>query len=123
MASTSTLFGAAGEHLVISELLRRDYIAALAPQGDCLAANSRNAPKRRIWRPFPSDAHREPLEEGLSLLQRPTVASDEKTRQASFGGPQASCPKVVCGRLLHRSAAFALLPFVCCAAFELDSSR
>lgn len=33
MASQSTLLGAAGEHFVMSELLRRGYIAALAPQG------------------------------------------------------------------------------------------
>ena len=33
MASQSTLLGAAGEHYVMSELLRRGYIAALAPQG------------------------------------------------------------------------------------------
>jgi hypothetical protein len=33
MASQSTLLGAAGEHHVMSELLRRGYIAALAPQG------------------------------------------------------------------------------------------
>lgn len=33
MASQSTLLGAAGEYHVMSELLRRGYIAALAPQG------------------------------------------------------------------------------------------
>lgn len=33
MASVSTLLGAAGEHYVMAELLRRGYIAALAPQG------------------------------------------------------------------------------------------
>jgi hypothetical protein len=33
MASQSTLLGAAGEHFVMSEMLRRGYIAALAPQG------------------------------------------------------------------------------------------
>lgn len=33
MASKSTLLGAAGEHYVMCELLRRGYIAALAPQG------------------------------------------------------------------------------------------
>lgn len=33
MASKSTLLGAAGEHHVMSQLLRRGYIAALAPQG------------------------------------------------------------------------------------------
>jgi hypothetical protein len=33
MASASTLLGAAGEHHVMTELLRRGYIAALAPQG------------------------------------------------------------------------------------------
>lgn len=33
MASDSTLLGAAGEYYVMSELLRRGYIAALAPQG------------------------------------------------------------------------------------------
>ena len=33
MASDSTLLGAAGEHYVMAELLRRGYIAALAPQG------------------------------------------------------------------------------------------
>lgn len=33
MASQSTLLGAAGEHHVMAELLRRGYIAALAPQG------------------------------------------------------------------------------------------
>ena len=33
MPSQSTLLGAAGEHYVMSELLRRGYIAALAPQG------------------------------------------------------------------------------------------
>jgi len=33
MSSQSTLLGAAGEHFVMSELLRRGYIAALAPQG------------------------------------------------------------------------------------------
>lgn len=33
MASQSTLLGAAGEHHVMTELLRRGYIAALAPQG------------------------------------------------------------------------------------------
>src|SRR5262249_6938924 len=33
MASQSTLLGAAGEHHVMSELLRRGYIAALAPTG------------------------------------------------------------------------------------------
>lgn len=30
---TSTLLGAAGEHHVMTELLRRDFIAALAPHG------------------------------------------------------------------------------------------
>ena len=33
MTSQSTLLGAAGEHFVMSELLWRGYIAALAPQG------------------------------------------------------------------------------------------
>jgi hypothetical protein len=33
VASQSTLLGAAGEHHVTAELLRRGYIAALAPQG------------------------------------------------------------------------------------------
>lgn len=33
MPSHSTLIGAAGEHYVLSELLRRGYIAALAPTG------------------------------------------------------------------------------------------
>ena len=33
MASDSSLLGAAGEHYVMSQLLRRGYIAALAPQG------------------------------------------------------------------------------------------
>ena len=33
MPSQTTLLGAAGEHLVMSELLRRGYIAALAPVG------------------------------------------------------------------------------------------
>ena len=33
MVSQSTLLGAAGEHLVMSELLRRGFIAALAPAG------------------------------------------------------------------------------------------
>jgi hypothetical protein len=33
MPSNSTLLGAAGEHHVLSELLRRGYIAALAPLG------------------------------------------------------------------------------------------
>lgn len=33
MASQSTLLGAAGEHYVMAELLRRGYIAALAPHG------------------------------------------------------------------------------------------
>jgi hypothetical protein len=33
MTSQSTLLGAAGEYFVMSELLRRGYIAALAPQG------------------------------------------------------------------------------------------
>jgi hypothetical protein len=33
MTSQSTLLGAAGEHLVMSELLRRNFIAALAPAG------------------------------------------------------------------------------------------
>jgi hypothetical protein len=33
MASESTLLGAAGEHLVMSELLRRGFIAGLAPVG------------------------------------------------------------------------------------------
>ena len=33
MASESTLLGAAGEYFVMSELLRRGFIAALAPQG------------------------------------------------------------------------------------------
>jgi len=33
MPSQSTLLGAAGEHYVMAELLRRGYIAALAPQG------------------------------------------------------------------------------------------
>jgi hypothetical protein len=32
MPSQSTLLGAAGEHHVMAELLRRGYIAALAPQ-------------------------------------------------------------------------------------------
>jgi hypothetical protein len=33
MPSQSTLLGAAGEHHIMAELLRRGYIAALAPQG------------------------------------------------------------------------------------------
>lgn len=33
LPSQSTLLGAAGEHYVMSQLLRRNYIAALAPQG------------------------------------------------------------------------------------------
>lgn len=33
MASTTSLLGAAGEHFIMGELLRRGYIAALAPQG------------------------------------------------------------------------------------------
>lgn len=33
MASQTSLLGAAGEHFVMSELLRRGHIAALAPQG------------------------------------------------------------------------------------------
>ncbi|MGE0108157.1 MAG: hypothetical protein AB7S81_00090 [Bdellovibrionales bacterium] len=33
MASDTTLLGAAGEYYVMSELLRRGFIAALAPQG------------------------------------------------------------------------------------------
>ncbi len=33
MASQSTLLGAAGEHYAMAELLRRGYIAALAPHG------------------------------------------------------------------------------------------
>lgn len=33
MPSNSTLLGAAGEHLIMSELLRRGYIAGLAPVG------------------------------------------------------------------------------------------
>lgn len=33
MACDSTLLGAADEHYVMSELLRRGYIAALAPHG------------------------------------------------------------------------------------------
>ena len=33
MPSETTLLGAAGEHHVMAELLRRGYIAALAPQG------------------------------------------------------------------------------------------
>jgi len=33
LASASTLTGAAGEHYVMSQLLRRGYIAALAPSG------------------------------------------------------------------------------------------
>ena len=33
MTSQSSLLGAAGEHFVMSELLRRGFIAALAPQG------------------------------------------------------------------------------------------
>ena len=33
MASSSSLLGAAGEYYVMAELLRRGYIAALAPQG------------------------------------------------------------------------------------------
>ncbi len=33
MTSKTALLGSAGEHLVMCELLRRDYIAALAPQG------------------------------------------------------------------------------------------
>lgn len=33
MPSQSTLLGAAGEHFVMSEMLRRGYIAALAPAG------------------------------------------------------------------------------------------
>ncbi len=33
MASQTALLGAAGEHFVMCELLRRGYIAALAPQG------------------------------------------------------------------------------------------
>lgn len=33
MPSESTLLGAAGEHYIMCELLRRGFIAALAPQG------------------------------------------------------------------------------------------
>ena len=33
MASESTLLGAAGEHFIMAELLRRGFIAAMAPQG------------------------------------------------------------------------------------------
>lgn len=33
MASETSLLGAAGEHFIMCELLRRGYIAALAPQG------------------------------------------------------------------------------------------
>ena len=33
MVSATTLTGAAGEHFVMSELLRRGFIAALAPAG------------------------------------------------------------------------------------------
>ncbi len=33
MASNSTILGAAGEHYVMCQLLRRDLIAALAPTG------------------------------------------------------------------------------------------
>lgn len=33
MASATSLLGAAGEYFIVSELLRRGYIAALAPQG------------------------------------------------------------------------------------------
>lgn len=33
MASETSLLGAAGEHYIMCELLRRGYIAALAPQG------------------------------------------------------------------------------------------
>ncbi|MGD0671276.1 MAG: hypothetical protein ABSB13_04315 [Candidatus Binatus sp.] len=33
MASQTALLGAAGEHFVMSELLRREYVAALAPAG------------------------------------------------------------------------------------------
>ena len=33
MSSQTSLLGAAGEHHVMAELLRRNYIAALAPQG------------------------------------------------------------------------------------------
>jgi len=33
MTSTTSLLGAAGEHYIVSELLRRGHIAALAPQG------------------------------------------------------------------------------------------
>ena len=33
MASETSLLGAAGEHFIIAELLRRGHIAALAPQG------------------------------------------------------------------------------------------
>lgn len=33
MASDTSLLGAAGEHFIVCELLRRGYIAALAPQG------------------------------------------------------------------------------------------
>lgn len=33
MASATALLGAAGEHFIMCELLRRGYIAALAPQG------------------------------------------------------------------------------------------
>ncbi len=43
MASKSTLIGSAGEHYIMSHLLRRGYIAALAPQGvpnsDIIVAN------------------------------------------------------------------------------------
>ncbi len=45
MPSQTVLLGAAGEHHVMAELLRRDYIAALAPQGmskaDILVTDSR----------------------------------------------------------------------------------
>jgi hypothetical protein len=33
MSNDSTLLGAAGEYYVMAELLRRGFIAALAPQG------------------------------------------------------------------------------------------
>jgi hypothetical protein len=47
MASSSTLLGAAGEHFVMSQLLRRGYIAALAPHGvpntDIVVSNIRGS--------------------------------------------------------------------------------
>jgi hypothetical protein len=51
MPSQTSLLGAAGEHYVMSELLRCGYIAALAPQGvpaaDIVVSNSEGT--RLVW--------------------------------------------------------------------------